>query len=194
MKENEETDDRRLRYTPSESQTTNIPPRLPVGYSYASDDETQTTDVPEPEEHPDLATGGMTEEAERPQAEKYRSHRRRHRRRGLRRALWTLFTLIVLGGAAFGGFVLFQQKAAEPLPVATPKPAPRPKPKVALPEPIDTLLRDSLRQDSINKAYHEYHLYLKRKAEREAARRAAEEKATETPTPVEHHDSVNGHK
>lgn len=202
-----------LDFEQSESRTTNIPPRLPLGYSYGTEKKTttiptkkkKTKNKPSTTSHPDLPTNTDTlqEASERPERSKrYRQCKPNKtwvnfKAWTKRYGIWLLVTIIVIAIATtyqlwspiVKGWQHNEEEvpaiAADSLPKATTKP-------VEADSMITTLSHeDSLRiQDSVR---HARWLYWKRRkqAQQQAEQEAQTQNSEEPTTPSTEHTTVH---
>lgn len=192
-------------FTPSESATTNIPPRLPMGYTYASPKEeadTESTAVTEDttaedslsQQHPDLpeATSPMrTSEDTDNQGVRIRKPRRPNRKakKAMKRYGW--WALIVILFVAIGSTypywsdLMNSWHESEPTPAVAADTLPAVKPKPIDTTPVGLTHEDSMRiQDSVRHARWLY--WQRQKRAKEAKNQEAEEAENATTTTSEH--------
>lgn len=201
-----------LDFEQSESRTTNIPPRLPLGYSYGTESNTTTTPSkkkkankkPSTTAHPDLPTNtdALQEANERPE----RSKRYRQRKPNKtwtafktwtkRYGIWLLAAIIVIAIAAtyqlWSPIVKGWQHDEEKVPAIAADTLPKAVKPVETDSMITTLSHeDSLRiQDSIR---HARWLYWKRRkqAQEQAEQEEQEQNSEVTTTPSTEHTTVH---
>lgn len=180
----------RLRYEAGESRTTNIPPRMPAGFSYVAGD---GDDDPTPP--PAADTTGTTDSPLRAEPAMYtgKQKRRRSRRTGAsgrrgfvrRGGLWILLGIVLVAIGA--SYPYWRDLMAPPQP-PTPLPVAADSVPAALPAAPDTLTRptaeDSLRmQDSIARVERARYLRNRQRAQQAEAAAAAQASSPETDTP-----------
>lgn len=194
-------------FTQSESSTTNIPPRLPMGYTYSAPKaEEETTEEEEPQEptqeiieqHPDLPKDDAPLRTnEEGTHEGVRVRKPRRKRGNASKALkrfgpWLLLIIVI---AAIGATYPYWRDAIdawhtnEPTPAVAADTLPPVKP-----EPIDTTPtglshEDSLRiQDSVRHARWLY--WQRQKRAKQAQEQTAEEGEASAATPPTEHSST----
>lgn len=200
-----------LDFEQSESRTTNIPPRLPIGYSYGTEKKSTTTsskkkkakNKPSATSHPDLPTNvdSLQEANERPERSKRYRQRKPNKTWVALKAWWKRYwiglLLVFIVVAIVASYQLWLpivkgwQHQEEEVPAIAADSLPKTV-KPVEPDSMITVLshEDSLRiQDSVR---HARWLYWKRRkqaqqqAEQEAQSTNGEEAATAAPSTTEH--------
>lgn len=175
-------------YAPSQSRTTNIPPRMPPGYVPVPDAAVSDGDKASARGEKSAAMDApmRTHLQDEEQRQRYRrTHAPRAGRsgRGRRRALWTVLIVLLLAAAGAACYFRLTQPPVQSAPPAMPTAADSQPP--APPAVGDTLSADSLRADSLqradslSRAKHEWYLHHKAMQEAEDAA-SAEASATAT--------------
>lgn len=201
-----------LDFEQSESRTTNIPPRLPLGYSYGTEKKTAATpskkkkakNKPTTASHPDLPTNtdALQEANERPERSKrYRQHKPNKtwvnfKAWTKRYGIWLLVTIIVIAIAAtyqlWSPIVKGWQHNEEEVPAIAADSLPKAVKPVEADSMITTLSHeDSLRiQDSVR---HARWLYWKRRkqAQQQAEQEEQAPNSEEPTTPSTEHTTIH---
>ncbi len=197
-------------FTPSESATTNIPPRLPMGYTYASpkeETEAESTAVTEDttteesiiQQHPDLPDSPSpmrTSEDTDNQGVRVRKPRRKNReaKKAIKRYGW--WALIVILLVAIGSTypywsdLMNSWHESEPTPAVAADTLPTVKPEPIDTTPVGLTHEDSMRiQDSVRHARWLY--WQRQKRAKEAKEQETEETENATSTTASEHSAAH---
>ncbi len=201
-----------LNFEESESRTTNIPPRLPLGYTYGTERKTVTTSSkkkkakshPSTTSHPDLPTNtdALHEANERPERSK-RYRQRKPNKTWVALKSWTKrygiwLSVVIVATAIAATYQLWSpivkgwQHDEEEVPAITADTMPKPVKPIEVDSTTTTLSHeDSLRiQDSIR---HVRWLYWKRRkqAQQQAEQEGQVQNSEEATTPPTEHTTVH---